>query len=415
MTRYLAVLVCLSSAGCAVDEPDQVVVEQDASLAFTRRHVTADIYHYELVLPVGQGPNAAIRVHRVVREVAPFIPRATTRAVALLHGDFSTFTTNFVPTQGSPASPVRGLAPYLAARNVDVWGFDRRWTLPGHDDDVSDFGTIGLAQAVHDTRAGLALARTLRGGSGKLDLVGFSHGAQVVYAVAGYEGGLPAAQRHVGAIAPLDWWGGYGPEQEADRLAACAFSDEEYALVADGVTDSPNDFFIDLGTFARSAPNDLTPYADFLGPITNREAMLLVLGQTWQLVPYTPWYHLLAPGPDGLSETSEAAATAWIAGATPHQSMREAADFDAMLCGEHLPIAAPLSNIRVPIFYIGAAGGVGELGIPATAKTSSTNIRTLVIQREDDVFSDFGHGDLLFADDAPALVWQPLASWIAQH
>lgn len=413
MSRYLTLLLCLSTVNC-VDEPDQVAVEQDASLAFSRRHVTGDIYHYELVLPVGQGPNAAIRVHRVVREIAPFIPRPTTRTVALLHGDFSTFTTNFVPVHGTPASPVRGLAPYLAGRNLDVWGFDRRWTLPEVDGDISDFGSMGLAQEVNDTRAGLALARTLHGG-GKVDLVGFSHGAQLAYAVAGYEGGLPAAQRHVGAIAPLDWWGGYGPDQEADRLGACAFSDDEYALVADGVTDSSNEFFIDLGTLARSAPDEITPYEGFLGPITNREAMLLVLGQTWQLVPYTPWYHLLAPSPDGLRETSEAAATAWIAGATPHQSMLEAADFDAMLCGEHLPIAAPLSNIRVPIFYIGAAGGVGELGIPALAMTSSTNIQTLVIEREDDVFNDFGHGDLLFADDAPALVWQPLATWIAQH
>ena len=41
--------------------------------------------------------------------------------------------------------------------------------------------------------------------------------------------------------------------------------------------------------------------------------------------------------------------------------MLEAADFDAMLCGEDLPIAAPLSNIREPIFYIGAAGGVPVL------------------------------------------------------
>jgi hypothetical protein len=95
--------------------------------------------------------------------------------------------------------------------------------------------------------------------------------------------------------------------------------------------------------------------------------------------------------------------------------MLEAADFDAMLCGENLPIAAPLSNIRVPVFYIGAAGGVGELGIPATARTSSTDIQTLVIQRTASVYADFGHADLLFADDAPALVWQPLASWIAQH
>ncbi len=424
MSRYLAVLVSMSVAGCAAEEV--ATVDQEAQLAFSRRHVTADIYHYELVLPVGSGPNAAIRVHRVVREVAPFVPRRTTRAVALLHGDFSTFVTNFAPTHGEPASPAPGLAPYLAGRDIDVWGFDRRWTLPGATDDISDFGTIGLAQAVADTRAGLALARTLRaaGGSGhgKITLVGFSHGAQLAYAVAGLEGGLPAGQRHVGAIAPLDWWGGYTADQEADRQAACAAAAGEYQLVAEGITDSPNDLFITLGTLARSAPDEITPFADFLGPISNRDAMLLLLGQTWLLVPFTPWYHLISPQLDGdvavgFRETDEAAATAWIAGATPHQSMLEAADFDAMLCGESLPVPAPLSNIRVPIFYIGAAGGVGELGIPATTLTSSSDIQTLVVQRQPTelIVEDFGHGDLLFADDAPALVWQPLASWIAQH
>jgi len=28
---------------------------------------------------------------------------------------------------------------------------------------------------------------------------------------------------------------------------------------------------------------------------------------------------------------------------------------------------------------------------------------------------DFGHGDLMLADDAPALVWEPLAQWLADH
>lgn len=425
-SRYLSVITCASLAACAVEDAapaDEVL--QASSLAFSRRHVTADIYHYELVVPVGQGPNAKLRIHRVVREVAPFVPRRTAKAVALLHGDFSTFVTNFVPSQGDPASPVDGLAPYLAAQNIDVWGVDRRWTLPGADGDISDFGSIGLAQAVDDTRAGLALARTLRlaGGSGnaKLDVIGFSHGAQVAYAVAGYEGGLPAGQRHVGGIAPLDWWGGYTADQEEDRLLACEFAAYEYQLVADGELDFPNDFFITIGTLARSAPAERTPFR-FLGPITNRDAMLVVLGQTYQIAPYTPWYHLLSPRLEGdlaigLAETDEQAATAWIAGATPHQAVLEAADFDAMLCGEDLPLPAPMSNIRIPIYYVGAAGGVGELGLPATTLTGSTDVRSLIVQRQpaDQAVADFGHGDLLFASDAPTLVWQHLASWIGQH
>ena len=64
MSRYVVVLAGLSLAACAADA-DEIEVEQAASLAFSREHVTADIYHYEAVLPVGSGPNAAIRIHRV--------------------------------------------------------------------------------------------------------------------------------------------------------------------------------------------------------------------------------------------------------------------------------------------------------------------------------------------------------------
>src|SRR5512139_1519231 len=153
-------LLCL--VACADPAPDTTTVDTAATLAFTREHVTADIYHYELILPVGDAPNAALRIHRVVREVAPYVPRHTKDAVMMLHGDFSTFVTNFVPVLGEPASPVAGLAPYLAAQDLDVWGVDRRWTLPGATDDVSDFATMGLAQEIDDTRTALAFARSVR-------------------------------------------------------------------------------------------------------------------------------------------------------------------------------------------------------------------------------------------------------------
>src|SRR6185503_17628760 len=134
--------LALVVSACAAD-PATSTQESAAQLAFTREHIAADIYHYELVLPIGHAPNAALRIHRVVREAAPFVPRPTTRAAMLLHGDFSTFVTNFAPVLGEPASPVQGLAPYLAARSIDVWGLDRRWAVPGADDDVSDFGEMG--------------------------------------------------------------------------------------------------------------------------------------------------------------------------------------------------------------------------------------------------------------------------------
>ncbi len=436
MYRYLLVLAC--GAGCVADDvtPD-VTTEvaptagaaltspaRAASLGFSRAHVTADIYHYQLVLPVGDTPNAAVRLHRIVRERAPFVPRPTRHAAMLLHGDFATFVTNFAPGRGEPSSPVTGLAPYLAGQDVDVWGLDRRWTLPGATDDVSDFETMGVAQELEDLRVALAVARATRlatgTGHGPLALVGFSHGAQLAYTYAAVEAARPARERHVDALVPLDFYGAYGPDQAEARAAACANSAAAYQRVADGTIDAPNDFLITSGQLARTAPDDPSPLLDGM---SNRAAMQLVVGQTYLFAPLAPGYHLLAPVLDGeaavgLRETSEPAATAWLAGATPHQSVLEGADFDALLCGEGAqPVDAPLGRIRLPLFYIGAAGGVGALGVPATTQVASTDVQTLIVQRfgPERRAEDFGHADLLFADDARALVWQPVARWLARH
>jgi hypothetical protein len=393
------------AAACAA-EPAISTEQSDVSLGFSREHVTADIYHYTLVLPVGDSPNAALRIHRVVRERAPFVPRATQGAAMLLHGDFSTFDTSFLPA----------MAPYLAGHGIDVWGVDRRWTLA--TDDISDLATMGVAQEVADVRAAIAFARAARGSAEKIALVGFSHGGQLAYAVAGVEGGLPASQRQVDAIVPLDWYGDL--EDPEMRALTCDFSAQEYQLVADGVTDAANDFVIELGELARTAPDDPSP----TNPnITNRTRMLRFIGQTYRFAEFAPFYHLGAPILEGsavvgLRESPESEMIDWLAAATPHQSMLEAADFDALLCGSGpQPVDAPLANVRVPLFYIGAAGGIGSLGIHATTRVSSADVSTMVVQRfgPERRAEDFGHADLLFATDAPALVFQPLTTWLLHH
>ena len=116
--------------------------------------------------------------------------------------------------------------------------------------------------------------------------------------------------------------------------------------------------------------------------------------------------------------SSEDAISAWFAGAAPHQSLRESAESDALWCGQGpAPIDFALDRIQVPLFYVGAAGGFGDLGLYSTTRVGSTDVTTLVVRRlsADREAEDFGHGDLLYATDAPALVWRPLASWILAH
>jgi pimeloyl-ACP methyl ester carboxylesterase len=397
MHRHLALslLALAPLAGCLDSDSDATATSttaQDVSLGFHREHVTADIYHYTVTVPVGRTANAAIRVHRMVRELAPFVPRPTAHAAMLLHGDFATFDTSFTP----------GLAPYLAAHDTDVWGVDRRWTLA--TDDISDFGSMSVAQELGDLRTALVLARATRSadgsGTGKLALVGFSHGAQLAYTYAAADGS------QMSALAALDFFGTYSPDDADLQAASCDNSAFEYQLVADGSTDSPNDFFIQAGMLDRTAPNDASP---FIPDITNRDFVLLLLGQTYRLAPITPDYRLLQLNADGtaFAHVAEATADRWIEDAPPHQSMLEAADLDAQLCGNG-PIAAPLSNIHVPLLYLGAAGGVGARGLYTTTRVASTDVTTRVVP-------NYGHADLLFANTAPQLAWQPLATWLAHH
>jgi hypothetical protein len=426
MNRFsLALALALATGGCTAEEPLADEAQAlDAPISLRREHVVGDIYHHEIVVALGDAPNARLRLHRVVRELAPWVPRPTAGGAMLLHGDFSTFVTSFLPTLGDPASPAPGLAPYLAAQGLDVWGADRRWTLA--EDDLSDFAGMTVAQELDDLRAALALARATRAATGqggdRLALVGFSHGAQLAYAYAAVEGARPAAQQHVDALVPLDFYASFAPEDEALRAAACEYAAFEYGLVAgggDGI-DSPNDFLIEAGRLARTAPEEPSP---LLPDATNRGAMLTLVGQTYLFAPFAPAYHLAAPILDGeaaigLAESPEPAIAAWLEGATPHQAMIEAADLDALLCGQApLPIAAPLSNIRVPLLYIGAAGGIGSLGVHSTTQVASADVTRLVVQRfgPDRRAEDFGHADLLFANDAPALAWQPLAAWLLHH
>jgi pimeloyl-ACP methyl ester carboxylesterase len=265
----------------------------------------------------------------------------------LVHGDFATFVTNFAPTLGNPASPAPGLAPYLAAQNIDVWGLDRRWTLPAPDGDVSDFAGMTAAQDLDDLRTALGLARIVRGSDERLALVGFSHGAELTYLYASVEATRPASQRHVGAIVPLDWYGAIAPQDEDIRAQWCDISAGEYEAVAEGFTDSTNDFDIAVGQLAASAPNDPSP---FNPARTNRQVMLRFAGQTYAFGLLPP-YHFMSPIigddglPSGLRVSSEAAAEAWFAGAPFHESMIEGGDLDAQLCGDGTtPIDAPLSR-----------------------------------------------------------------------
>ncbi|MDI1446002.1 hypothetical protein [Polyangium sp. 6x1] len=433
-------LLAAAASGCTMEtapaddsEVLQATAEASAALSATlvgaveRQQVVGDVYHYSFLLKVGDTPNARIRVHRVVREDSPHVAHPTSQAILLMHGDFATFTTNFTPSLISAAAkPDRDLAVYLAKRGIDVWGVDRRWTTaPAEGTDFSDFAGMGVAQAVSDTGLALSFARTLRtltgGGQDRLFLGGFSSGAQLTYLYAAEESQKPLAQRQVKGIVPIDIYGKLSPADESLRLYACANAADEYDWVAQGFVDSDNSSFAQpLGALAASDPWGASPI--FQG-YTNRDAMLGFVSATFLLYEPKPQYHLVAGMykngfPTALRYSSEALVSDWLAHSPPHESLVETADRDAMWCGTGtLPLADHLANISVPLFYLGAAGGFGDHGLYTTTLVASTDVTTHVVRRlpASREVEDFGHADLLYAEDAPALAWAPLTQWLLAH
>jgi hypothetical protein len=419
--------VLLFAAGCGRAQPAMATDAQALAtagaatahgwrpLSITRRALGDDVVETTLTLAVGPGPYDKLGLHRVVRETAPGVPAATLRALVLLHGDFATFDSNFAPSGAASAA-----APYLARHGVDVWGIDRRWTfVPATATDLSGLAAQGFATAVADTQTAIALVRALRlatsGDRRAPALAGWSRGAQLAYAYAITDGrnGLHS----IDGLAPLDIYWSLAPADADLQQQACARAQTEQQQLAAGAYGSDNSFQIALGTLDQTAPNDPSP---LLPPLTNHQALLTVVTQSWLFAPLTDWYHFAAGSfdgagnPAGLVYSSTADIDAWLAASPPEQALAELSDGDVVWCGKGSPIAGTLADVRQPLFYVGAAGGFGTTGLYSTTLASSRNVQTRIVSFTDDHTRDFGHADMLFSPTAEREVWQPLLAWLVR-
>ncbi|MEJ7602022.1 MAG: hypothetical protein WKG01_29265 [Kofleriaceae bacterium] len=422
---FRSILIATFATACVSESPSEptselevTAVSQGLSVSdVTRVQIAGDVYHYGFVVRVGDGPNAVLHLHRVVREKAPWIPRKSTGAILLMHGDFANFDTNFAPSSD-------GLAPWLAEHDVDVWGIDRRFTQAPEDGDLSDFDAMGIDQELEDIQTALAFARGIRlvtdRSTDRITLSGFSRGGALAYFYAAREATRPVLQRHIKGLVPLDVYASLGPADEDIRQWFCQTAADEYSYLAAGWVEVSNAFQFLVGQWALDDPEAENPW---FAPLTNRETMLMLVGTTFQFFPASPNYHLNGAvfdgdKPVGLRSASETVIATWLANAPAYASMRESADTDQLTCGTGpLPADLPLSRIQVPLFLIAAAGGYGERAIFSTTQVSSTDVSTLVVRQlpVERELEDFGHADLLFSPDAEALAWQPLLAWLRAH
>lgn len=444
-SRLLACLIVvfsgLAAAGAAPFEPrrantfTRILADTCPSCsiaAIERRELGGQIAQYSFPVRVGTGAYDVIRLHRVVREVAPFVPARTEHALFMAHGDVWGFDAAFLNAAESSSVPDNHALPiFLAERGVDVWGIDFRWIqVPEDTADLSFMASWGLESDARDLRLGLAVARLARGlggdGFNRLILLGWSRGGQIGYATLDTETRLPPVLRHVKAFIPVDI---YLKTDQPDLVAAACLrlglAQERQA--AGEVADTNGVLAAILGQLANAAPSDPSP---IIAGLSNRQAALIAGAVTFELLPpggsFAPQYHFTggsfdASGlPNGLLYQGEAGFFDFLAGAAPFEPLQVLVDADAAVCESSETIAVPdvafddhLGEITVPVLYVGAGGGYGDLGIYTTTLLGSSDVTIHVVSlTPSERLFDLGHADIFQADAADVRFWQPILDWI---
>ncbi len=406
----LSLAVGIACPGCTVTDVQRQVI-------------TGKIAHYKFMVRTGPGAYDVIGIHRIVKESTPFGPVRARDSILLLHGDLLGFEGGFLGNLRSPGAAADQAFPvYLAQNGVDVWGIDQAWTLvPAEETDSSWAVGWGFDKELRNLKTAVRIARVVRtvteGEGGKISLLGWSRGAQIILSYASAETQLPETLRDVKAYVYADVW--FKFTDAAYRQAACDYYDYEAGLIASGnPLEVSGSLFIQLGTLARSDPAGASP----IFPGLTNESAALVMGAVPFGYAYAWDYHLCAGifdatgMPTGLQYTNVSRFFDWLPGASPYEPLQIEADGDAVGCERSdVPWDDHLGDIKAPILYIEAAGGAGgDTGRQTLAFLGQAPVTQLIIQLhpDDERGLDFGHVDLWNADNAPTLVWKPILSWM---
>ena len=411
-----------------------------------RTQLIDDIYKYSFIFEVGDGDFDKIGVYRVVKEKQS-VPIKATNAVMMVHGDTSDFDSEFLmSTMSDKVSVYHCLGIYLAQNNVDVWGVDRRWTFV--PDDTTDFSFMeNWDTALHlaDLKLGVKFAREIRdetgSGSDKIFMLGHSSGATFAYAYANDETQIEECSRDLRGIIPVDMVYKFDPDDPAQTPLienSCLKCEKLQEKFDSGIFYS--DEAVGLKYIAYLADGNPDGPSGIIPGFTNQQVAWFVLSATYlteedpfyadpeMTSPPVPFYHYCAGTfnesgfPTGLQFTNSDYMLDFAFAVPSFQSLGEMKDGEALLCDDDTPYDDHLGEITIPVFYVGAAGGFGEYGVYTTTLLGSydkdnphnDDVDTLIVELypPEAVALDYGHIDLLFADDAESLVWEPIYKWI---
>ena len=390
-----------------------------------REEIFPGIAHYSYLLKIGEGDYDYIKLHRVVKETKPFKPIKTCKNVFFQHGDAVGFEGMTLYGINAPSAPAdQSIALYMAQNDIDFWGIDQNWILIPQE--TTDFGFAegwGIQNQVENLDIALSVARFTRlitgGGPGKMNLIGYSSGVWTGYAYVNWETQKKMQFRNVGGYIPVD--GVFKTDDEYFRGALNTHSAIYRGDYEGGqyVTPVP---FGPAGYLAMTAPNGDSPIAPGL---TNYMVAMVFGAATHMFAPFTPTYHYAAGTfdaatgmPDGFQFTTDQKWFEFLVSAAPYEAMLFQIEYMELAADAYdMPFDDYLGDVTVPIFNIGAAGGLGYYGEYTLTLLGSSDVTSLVVALYpfESGIVDFGHIDIFIADNAQSLIWMPVLDWVNDH
>ena len=375
---------------------------------FKKTNLDQDIVHYQFEISVGEGEFDWVRIHRVVRENSPFQPVATTGDIIMIHGAIQDFDDIFF-TAGSEVINEKTSSPfYLASNNLDVWGIDMGWTMvPMETQDFSFMEGWGIEKDVDHTLKALSIIRLLRGvshqGFDRINLLGFSYSASVIYGAANKETQEHRIWRDIKGLIPVDSF--LKSENENMQIDACSSVERIQKKLNNGLYVHPWGVgFIQLAALTLNSPDGFE-ICEQVNPFGLSDCNL-TNSQYYELL---GTYGFFAGDQGKLLYTDPLRFFRMGVNLAPYWPRQIPYDTNACMCpSANVSYDDHLGEISVPILNISAGGGSNVFMTYTSSLTASKDIT-------DQMVTGYGHADLWMAYDADIHVWNNLRQWLLNH
>lgn len=394
-------------------------------ITMNREELAENVAYYTFDVRLGHDKYERVTLHRLVKENTPYRPEQTLGNIFMIHGASQNFEDIYLIGGESNVSSQSSSVMYLAAHGIDVWGISLGWTrVPAEETDFSFMKDWGVERDVEDVLKSMSIARVIRGitkqGFGRMNLLGFSYSVNLAYVAAGHETQEHWVKRDINGLIPIDGQLKFDPQETSAIQQSCNSAIAVQTAIENGIYQNKNGVYA-FGQLAAVSPNDPSP---IIPGFTNFQAALFVGTNTYNLLPLpNAHWHFVAGSydngiPIGLAYTSP---ERWIKvlaepHAGPYMPQRIGLDLNICQCNnEDSTLDDHLTEIEVPVFYIGSGGGVEAQGFYTVDQLKSQDITKYVASLNPEPTLDFGHGDLFLANNADSEVWEPIRQWLLAH